>query len=220
MIVLLFGCFSSAFWFSYNESIPSGVQTVENTQENIDKAKLLKKYAYDLKDSILSIQKNYNIPTTPTIENGIKEIDKMTRSLWQIQTKQVEKTVADEVLSSVVISLREINAELKPYLKKWEQDYQQELLKERTKYIQIGNRLSLLLHSFIENLSKNLSKKPRLSSKEKQVVHSLVRLNDVKTRIDQFKNINFKTKQEMKNYYIGIIQSIQKELLLIKELLG
>lgn len=204
---------------TYESTFVIGVRNIENTQANIDKAKLLEKYATEYRKETKELVATYNIPNSPILTESILQIEKMILTLKKIQTKSIEKQDADEILSSVIQKLKEINVSLKPYLKKQQQIYNQNLLSIKSQYIDIWEKISWALYFFIQELSIKLWEKPSLTSKEKEVVMSLIRLNESRKKIKDFKTISFNSKNDMRNYYLGIIRTIQRELQAIKSLL-
>lgn len=204
---------------TYKSNFELEVRERENTQANINKAKLIKKYALNYKKEIKNLLKIYQIPTSPLLSRSMKEIDIMIDSLNKIEVKNIEKTDADKIISSVIFWLKKINQKLTPYLKDGQLSFQKSLKKRKARYIKIGNILSKSLENFIQKLSLALTKKKKLTPSNKEVVRSLVRLDKTVDKIKEFQKIDFKTKQDMKNYYIKIIKSIRREIKIIKNLL-
>lgn len=122
---------------TYESTFLMEVRNIENTQANIDKAKLLEKYATEYRKETKELQAIYKIPSSPILTESILQVEKMILTLKRIQTKNIEKEDADEILSSVIQSLKDINISLKPYLKKQQQIYNQNLLSIKKQYIDI-----------------------------------------------------------------------------------
>ena len=162
----------------------------------------------------------YEIPNSPLLVESIAEIDEMTKVLGKIQTKFMEKTDAQEILSSIINWLKDVNNVLKPYLKRQQKTYQEKLFITKNNYIRIGDRISRALYVFVQKFSLKLGEKDTLSKKEKDVVQALVWLNENRQKIERFKSIRFGTKNDMRDYYINIIKSIRKEISIIKALLN
>ena len=204
---------------TYKDPIVFEVRAVENSNENIDKAKLLFKYAEEYQKSVRELQERYEVPDSPIITDGIKEVDQMKQILKQIQTKQIEKSDAEEIISSIVQELKNVSTGMNPYLKSQQDIYEKELEEIKDNYVRVGNLISRALYNFIERFSQKLSEKDTLNSKQKELVGSLVKLNKIRESIDSFSRLSFRTKGGMKDFYISIIQSIKKELQIIRELL-
>lgn len=208
-----------AYGITYKSDFTISVREDENTQANIDKAKLLEKYARGYEKEIKNLQDVYEIPNSPLLKESLGEVDTMIDVLRDIQTPFMEKSDAEEILSSIIKWLKQINDNLKPYLKKQQELYQQELIETKESYIKIGNKISSALYNFIEKLSVKLSTKQKLSSKEKAVVEALVKLNKSRKDIATFEKVRFTTKAEMKDYYINVIKDIRNQIKTIKDLL-
>ncbi len=203
----------------YKKTIILEVRSIANSEENINKAKLLLRYAGEYQDNIKQIQERYEIAKSPLVDDSLREIDQMKQALKKIQTKQVEKSDAEWVLSSVIKELKNISTGINPYLKSQQKKYEDELDTIKWNYVRIGNLISNALYNFIESFSLKLSEIDTLTIKQKQLVESLVRLNKSRESINAFSRLSFRTKGDMKDFYTSIIQSIKDEFQTIRWLL-
>jgi hypothetical protein len=143
----------------------------------------------------------------------------MKQALQNIQTKQIEKSDAEWILSSVIQELKNISTWVNPYLKSQQKKYENELAGIKTNYVRIGKLISTVLYNFIERFSLKLSEIDSLTIKQRELVNSLVRLNKSRESINEFSRLNFRTKDDMKDFYSSIIDSIKNELQTIRGLL-
>lgn len=108
---------------------------------------------------------------------------------------------------------------MNPYLKSQQKKYENELAGIKTNYVRIGKLISTVLYNFIERFSLKLSEIDSLTIKQRELVNSLVRLNKSRESINEFSRLNFRTKDDMKDFYSSIIDSIKNELQTIRGLL-
>lgn len=204
---------------TYKDPISFKIESTANSEENINKAKLLFKYAQKYQSNVREIQERYEISDSPIINDSFREIDLMKQALQNIQTKQIEKSDAEWILSSVIQELKNISTWVNPYLKSQQKKYENELAGIKANYVRIGKLISTVLYNFIERFSLKLSEIDSLTIKQRELVNSLVRLNKSRESINEFSRLNFRTKDDMKDFYSSIIDSIKNELQTIRGLL-
>jgi len=209
----------SANAITYRDNFSIEVRTQKNSEENINKAKLLEKYAVNYKKEVGDLQIMYEIPSSILLKENTKKVSVMIDALKRIQTKFIEKKDAEEILSSVIQGLKEVNTQLTPYLKKNQTLYKERIQKIRGNYNKIGTKISRALKKFIDRISLKLSKKDKLTKRDKEVIKVLVRLQENIKKIERFKEIKLWTKRDMKDYYINIIRSIRSEIRNLKSVL-
>lgn len=171
------------------------------------------------KKDLLEIQIRLEIQRSNTLIRVEKDIELMIDALIKVQSKYIQQNDAEEIISSVVQGLKRINTTLEPYIKQQQRLYIESLNETKREYIIIGKKISNSLFMFIKKLSINLSEKPSLSEKQKEVVKSLARLNENRTKIQEFAETPFQNKTQMREYYVDIIRSIRSEIQIIKNLL-
>jgi hypothetical protein len=204
---------------SYKDSIVIEIRNEENTQENIDQAKLLEKYIREYKKDIELLENRYAITDSFVLSTYKKELDSMVRALRKTETIFIEKSDAEAIRIDIVASLKEINIFIKELLKKEQVRFENRVQTTKNMYIKIGIKISGVIVNLTQNITATLSKKDTLSSYEKDIVRSLVRLSKVNDTIREFASRDFETQDEMKLYYTDIIRKIRIEISLIKTLL-
>lgn len=194
------------------------IRNEENTQENIEQAKLLEKYIREYKKDIETLEERYEIEDSFVLSTYKKELDTMVRALRKTETLLIEKSDAEEIRSSVVKGLKDINILIKEALKKEQTRFENRIQTTKNIYVRIGNKISSVILNLTKDLTAVLSKKTSLNNSEKEIVRSLVRLNEVNDSIQEFSGKTFETKEEMKNYYTEVVRKLRKEISLIKSL--
>jgi len=214
----MYFCIGSAYAIDYKSDLNS-IAYGENSTEIINKAKLLEKYARNYKSELIRVHSLFQIKNSTVLRESNEEIENMIDALVKIQSKYIAQEDADQVLASIVEWLKDVNQKVEPYIKIQQGIYQEKLERTKNRYIEIGVRISDALLAFIRKLSTSLNRIEKLTPDQKEVVKSLARLNEEREKIQWFERSRFKTTNEMKLYYIEIIKSIRKEIILIRELL-
>lgn len=204
---------------SYRQDFSQNINYGENSQENINKAKILEKYIRNYRNKLSEVKDIYEIYNAPILEDADDELDLMIDGLIKVQSQYVDANDASEIIKSVVIGIKQLNTEIEHFIKKQQEAYKEKLRNIKTQYIIIGNKISKSLLKFIQDLSNVLSKKNTLSDSQKEIVKSLARLNEVRNKIKEFESLRFENTDDMKLYYQDIIKSIRKEVKLIRSLL-
>ncbi len=117
----------------------------------------------------------------------------------------------------IVSDIKDLNVRVKTYLKERQRIYEEKIEERKAKYTTISKRISSILDNLISSMTQSLSKKKSLSSQEKIIVKSLVRIRDENNKIKAFESIRFDSEAEMQIYFQGIVNNLRKEILIIKE---
>jgi len=128
---------NSVFALSYKDSFVLEVRTQQNTQANIDQAKLLYKYIRDYKKGISDFEQKYSIEDSFVLDAYKKELDSMMQALKKTQTLYIEKSDAENIRQSVVDGLRPLNKLIKSSLEKEKEKYEKKLIIAQSFYVRI-----------------------------------------------------------------------------------
>lgn len=144
-------------------------------------------------------------------------LEDMIVALDAIQKKQVNPDSVEWVMLRIVSDIKDLNVRVKTYLKERQRIYEEKIEERKAKYTTISKRISSILDNLISSMTQSLSKKKSLSSQEKIIVKSLVRIRDENNKIKAFESIRFDSEAEMQIYFQGIVNNLRKEILIIKE---
>ncbi len=207
------------FGMTYKDTIILEIKTEENTEENIHQARLLRKYIKDYKSKIGELETRYSIGSSFVLNAYKKELDTMIQALKKTETKFMDKADAESIRLSVVEWLKDLNVLIKDTLKKEQDKYEERLKIKKASYARIGDQISKVIRQLTKELTSFLSQKENLSEAQKEIIRSLVRHNETNNKIEDFRNLDFQSEEEMKWYYRNIIRSIRSEIKQIKSLL-
>lgn len=211
---------NSSFALSYKDDMTIEVRKEQNTERNIEQAKLLLSYIRDYKKSISDLEEKYGITYSFVLTAYKKELDSMTRALKRTETLYIEKSDAESIRLSVISGLKDLSILVKENLKKEQIRYENKMKSSRNFYAQVGNQIRDVISRLTRELTTKLSQKSFLTVAEKEIVRSLVRLSETSDAIQEFGRREFDTQEQMKVYYIEIVRSIRKEVSLITRLVN
>lgn len=203
---------------SYTEEIKLDLNPViVNTENNINWARLIEKYLSKLKKELEIFNTKYDITWDKETTDFFKKIDKMILSLRKIQTISVEKNTAEEVMSSIIKEMKELNPKIKKYLKNKKISIEKETSKVKENYSDFSEKLSKSLSIFTIELSLKL-KKSEIKNKDIILEH-IKNLEKENRKLVNFDNIFFNNPSEVKSSFIRILNNIKREISEIKKLL-
>ncbi len=187
--------------------------TISNTEENIDNAKLIEKDTSEFKRKLEIIRDKYFLKEDKTIKKTIGEIQEIIYTLRKVQTTKVEKSIADTVIRENIDKLKEINSNLKPYLRKIKIDFENKKLQ----YFGIASKLENSLDKIIDWIYKKYWNKNNLREKEEKMISLAYKLKKQKDKLWEFKKQNFNNKEELRLKLIEIVKNIRY---LVKEIIS
>lgn len=221
LIILIIWVFTiSANWvfaLTYSDGLSIDSNYGEVSTRHISEAKLLQNYIRTYKENINNVYKLHTRGTTPMIRDTNLILEDMIVALDAIQKKQVNPDSVEWVMLRIVSDIKDLNVRVKTYLKERQRIYEEKIEERKAKYTTISKRISSILDNLISSMTQSLSKKKSLSSQEKIIVKSLVRIRDENNKIKAFESIRFDSEAEMQIYFQGIVNNLRKEILIIKE---
>ncbi len=217
LITLIFILLANqTFAISYRDEIKLDLYpNIENSTNNINWARLIEKYLTTFKDEIESFKEKYNITSDKEIDSFLKKLELMIISLRKIQTISIEKSVAEDVMRSVVNELKTLNPKIKSYLKLKKTLIVIETKNVKNNYVIFSQKLSKSLTKFINEL------KNKIPAKNKSEIESHLKI--LKKENDKLVNFNessFDNPSEIKIKFLTILNSIKHEFLEIKKILS
>ena len=219
-IVLLF--FISAngnLLFAWEEnSFTYSSQNQKNSisEKKIYEARILHLYIQRYLERIESSVEKYNLNNPSLVAHSYRSINDMLLELEKIMNKDYGEEQAEKIMTNIVKDIKKVNTDFKSYIQQLEKRRSEELISERKKYLEIGAKISTILDEMILSYSNKLIKKTTLSEKDMNIIRSLSVLRQKNIRIKNFQNINFQTKDELKQYFREIIYDIRLEIRDIK----
>lgn len=199
----------------------SSDNTVENWQLNtsqLSAAKLLQNYIVNYKNKINALHTSYNWSDSVVISNFNFQATSMSKSLKDIQNNKYSSYEAGQIMSNIVSDLKSINTKMKLFLEQEKTLYQRALKQKQIVLSNIWSQISQTLDKLLLSISTQLIEKKSLSSREKNLVQSLVVLREQNNRMKAFSDINFESQWEMEQYIKNLIGIIRIEFWKIKKL--
>jgi hypothetical protein len=188
------------------------------SQNHISEAKLLHTYVLRYKENIANLYALYSSEESQIIKDAYTILDTMGASLINIQDAYYQDNDASEIMQSIVVDLKLLNTRVKVYLEQQKVIHEKKVKKILSQHISIGQRISKILDTLIDQLSRSLIRKESLSENEKRIVQSLVKIRSENQKIKDLKNMSFSSEEEIKVYFKEIIKTIRQEILRIKDL--
>ena len=204
---------------NYKSNISDWNPISKNTESNIEQAYLIENYIISYKTRIKNLAKKYEIKNSTILDENIEELDAMVVGLKKAQNTLVEKEDAEEIMKSVVEWLKIINNNLKPYLQNKQLNYEKKFWELIKNYNINTKKVAAQIRSIIRKVAEPMKRKTKLSTKDKEILKHLIRLEEQSKKLDAFSTRNFQTKGEIRKYLTVIVESIRRELLSIKWLL-
>lgn len=187
-----------------------------NTQLNIKWALLIEKYLIKYNQQLADFKETHGIQEDTIIDGSIENIKSLIFDLRKIQTDKVEKEAAEKVMEHTIDTIKNLNKSLKVYLKNKAFQVREDAKLFQEKLVKIISPFQKKLEKFIQNTEGKINANGVISKEEKRVIRFLEELKNESIKLKTFRNINFRTKAEIKSYIIGIIINIQKGMSGIK----
>lgn len=203
---------------SYYEEIKLNLNpAASNTENNIEWARLIEKYLSKLKNELLIFNTKYDIKWDKETDDFFKKIDKMIFSLRKIQTISIEKNIAEEVMSSIIAELKNLNPKVKSYLKNKKIEIEKKTDEVKNNYSVFAEKLSKSLSIFTIELSLKLKKWEQVN--KEIIMEHIKNLEKENKKLLNFRNISFNNPSEIKSSFIRILNNIKREISEIKKLI-
>lgn len=210
-------CFSfeTSFGMTYrdNISINKNPERV-NTTSNINRAKLLCTHINKFDDKIQKLVSKHGLNNDERVKKTFLLIEKMKQSCSIITTKNIEKSDADQIITSIVKDLSVINTGIKKHLKK----EIQKIYDYHNSYGKKAYTVALWLDRFITKLTNYLERKSTITKKEKEIFKHIKNLRGLSKKLKEFESIPVYRKDEIRASLIRIVKEIRKEIKALKEL--
>jgi len=204
-----------SFAANYKEKIILNTEPqVANTQWNIHRAVLLESHISHFSKNINNISTKYWISENSVIINTLKLTQQMSRATQNIQTLSIEKSDADEIISSIVSDLSKLNTGIKLHLKQEISSIQL----YHTKHAEVGDKIAQELFTLTSQIDQKIPENTQISQKSKQVLVHNQRIKDLAHTLDNFDTLEFYKKVEIRSSFLRIIKDIKKEIQLIRDL--
>lgn len=199
-------------WFAI-ENFKQNIK-IENTNENIRQSESIEKDVEDFKKKLILIQKKYKLENDKIINKSLKNISEIIYILKKIQTKKIDKNIAEKIIKLVINNLKNISISTKQHLK--------DIKNNVDKYKKIYNKISTSLYSKLNKLTLDFIKyyqnKEKLTQKDKETIKVVKKIYNNSLKIKNFKNIDFYNKDDMKTYLINILKKIKSNFKEIREI--
>ncbi len=179
---------------------------------------LLLDYVDDYKRQINSLFAKYEIENSEVVSSFNRNISEIKKDVSKVINGWTPSNQYQDIITAAISDLKILNNKMKIYLDQEILLYKQKIMREQETYDTIGKKISPILRNIIQRITDKLSRKSILNESEKEIVRSLIRLRDQDEKISKFWNINFWSRDQMKEYFKSIIISIRTEIILIKKL--
>jgi len=203
------------FALSYkNEITISQNPSTPNSQSNINRAKLLEVHIVNFMNNISDTSKKYGLEEEKTIIDSLRITSVMLSSIQKIQTIQIEKSTANDVMTTIVEDLRVINKTIKQYF----HQQVESINNYHDKYSSAANRIANQLDNLTGKLQIKIKSKSEISSRDKEVLRYVFKLEKLSKNLKNFQNIEFYKQDEVRASLIRIIKEIKKEIQKLRDL--
>lgn len=220
IIAIIASITSNCYAISYNDEIKLSLNPViPNTQTNINWAALIETYLLKINHDLELLKAKYDIKEDSENKEYSLKLNKMTISIKKIQTTDIEKYIAEDVMRSVIDELKVLNPKIKNYLKTKRELAEKETAQVKSKYTNFAQKLSISLEILINalwwKLEENKSNKNYESIKKQ-----LDNLTKENQKLKNFKYIQFNNPSEIKSGFLRILNNIKRAILEIKKLIN
>ena len=189
------------------------------TNKNIESSKLLQKHVSKLKTQLETFKSEYYIKSDKKIDSTIDELIQMEDLLKRAQNNGTENDLISNINKTVIDKLKNINTNLKDYLKTKIEQKTQEALRYKTIYKTKLGILSDKLTNIINLIALNIKEKDEISDKDKKIINELKKLEQYTNNLRNFHKLDLNKKEELKKYMIDNIKNIKTQIYSIKKLL-
>ncbi len=191
-----------------------------NTESNVKKAILVEDYIVKHKEKIKWFIIKYNLSSNNNLNNDLKKLNEAIEALQKIQNTNIEKSIAESVLKSVLVRIRNINYSLKEELKKGKIEHQRNIDKKQAIYSTLWVKIADKIDSInLKIASKIFKNKDVLSLRESNIKKNLIKLNNESKKLRYFSYYSFSSEQEIKKAFVKILQNIKNEVNVMKSTL-
>lgn len=221
-IMLSLSIFSSSYWWNYSyTSVDIYSQViVKNTDKNIEIAKILAEILTKYKEAIKKKLENNNLKLDNYLINNFDEIDVMISSLKKIQIKQIDKNIAEDIIKSVIYTIKNTAKNINSYIKKNEEYLKVWKYSISDKYknftIDMSNKIDILVNEFEDYLevAHHIDE-----IQKKSIKNSVEILKEQKEILKNFSRKSYDDKNIMKKDFLKIINNLRVNLSKISKLL-
>ncbi len=189
---------------------------IKVSETTLSEAKLLKSYVTQYKININSLYSRFKEDETETMLRANQQLFSMIQRLQTIENSQLSDSEANIEMKKIVSELKKLNTHLRSYLEDVQIAHSLYLKVQKNRYLQYIQKISKLLDWLIEWLSTPLLHKTSLSPSEREVVQSLIRIQEQNKKLKQFSQNNFLSQEDMKQFLQDIINNIRNEIKRIK----
>lgn len=190
----------------------------QNTETNISWAILIEKYLLKLRHDLDFLKSKYDIKEIDENKNYSDILNKMIISIKKIQTIDIEKNTAEEIMNSIIKDLKDLNPKIKNYLKKKKEESELKTNEIKNNYWNLALKLSVSLTSLTNSLNSKL--KVSWHKNYDKILKLLQDLEKENTKLKKFKTIQFNNPSEVKSWFLRILNNIKREILEIRKLLN
>lgn len=203
------------FAASYKSNITlTDSPTTANSDSNINRAALLSTHINNFQRNINTIAKKYWLQDDETIISTLKLVEKMSIACNKIQTNDIEKQDADEIMRSIVTDLSKLNTWIKKHLKA----QIDEIDVYHDKYANAALKIATHLDILNTAIEKNIDKKETRSDRDRKILKHVRKLKKISRKLKVFWDLEISKKSEIRSALIRFIRDIRKEVQNIKNL--
>ena len=188
-----------------------------NSQYNIEKAKLLEKYINGLLQEIFELKREHAI-NNKKIDQYVFNLKVMSSSLKKIQTIWVDKSKAESAINSVMTDLSASKQEIWTLLKEELQNSKiafSQYKKEKTRF---ANIISARMLQFVNSFRPKV-KKISNNKKKNDILSSIDKINTAALNLWNFWNRLFSSQLKMNESYNMHVKEIRRELQIIRAII-
>lgn len=177
---------------------------------------LLKNYLSSQESEILKFENKYGIWEEPEIKSYKKKLENAKKILEGIKDGKLDR----DNIGLVIQEIKNINEDIKIYLKKKTKSLENEVLEEKKKYTALGTKIAAQLNTLIQDFIHKLDLKAgKLTSNEKDIVRTLKRLKSSATQLENFEKRSIYKKEAVQENFIQILWNIRSDFQSLKKLI-
>lgn len=205
---------------SYNDEIKLSLNPIiPNTETNINWAALIEKYLLKVNHDLELLKAKYDIKEDKENKEYSSKLNKMTIAIKKIQTVDIEKYIAEDIMRSVIDELKTLNPKIKDYLKTKREIVERETIIVNNKYTSLAQKLSVSLETFLNAIWNKLEEN-KSNKNYAEIKKQLANLSKENQKLKNFKYIQFNNPSEIKSWFLRILNNIKREFLEIKKLIN
>lgn len=178
----------------------------------INKLNVFEEYLENKKSNIEIIIKKYNFKNT----NILKDTNEMLDIIKKIKKWNYNNEKQKIILNSIIWKIKTLNYDISKNLKKEISNYNKKLKEKKQYYINISDKLEIILNKIILSIYKKRFQNKEITQKNKNLANILLKIkNDIK-KLENFKKMEFRTEKWMKDIFNNILKSIKDNLINLK----